>query len=79
MRPFLDDERARWRGWQQAHQQALSELQAAAQEYHRLVVGHAFTGDDHEARRLRNEALSRLQERQRRLDELREQQPTCPP
>jgi hypothetical protein len=79
MRSPVDDERARWRGWQQAHQQALHALQAAAREYHRLVIDQAFAADDDEARQRRQAALSRLRECQRRLDELREQQPTCPP
>lgn len=73
-----DEARARWKGWQQAHQQALAELQVAAQEYHRLVLDQAFVADDAEARTRRQQALGRLQARQRRLDELREQQPTWP-
>ena len=75
----LDPEaRARWIGWQQAHQRALAELQAVGQEYHRLVIEQAFAGDDEAARRLRQDALSRLEVRRRRLDELREQQPSWP-
>jgi glycine/D-amino acid oxidase-like deaminating enzyme len=73
-----DEARARWKGWQQAHQQALADLQVAAQEYHRLVLDQAFVADDPQARTRRQQALSRLEARQRRLDELREQQPTWP-
>ncbi|MEZ5285052.1 MAG: hypothetical protein R2712_09640 [Vicinamibacterales bacterium] len=69
---------AQWRGWQQAHQRALEDLQAAAQEYHRLVVDQAFAAPGEEGRRLRQDALGRLEERRRRLDEIREQQPTWP-
>ena len=79
MRDSLDgDARARWLGWQQAHQRALEALQAAGQEYHRLVIGQAFAGEDEAARRLRQDALSRLEDCRRRLDELREQQPSWP-
>jgi len=74
----MSDERAQWKGWQQAHQRALADLQAAAQEYHRLIVDQAFGAPDTDARRRRQDALGRLEERKRRLDELREQQPTCP-
>jgi hypothetical protein len=70
--------KARWIGWQQAHQRALAELQAAGQEYHRLVIEQAFAGEDEAVRRLRQDALSRLEACRRRLDELREQQPSWP-
>jgi len=75
----LDTEaRARWLGWQRAHQRALEALQAAGQEYHRLVIEQAFAGDDEAARRSRQDALSRLEDCRRRLDQLREQQPSWP-
>ncbi|MCC7124306.1 MAG: hypothetical protein IT178_05625 [Acidobacteria bacterium] len=74
----MTDDRARWKGWQQAHQQALADLQHAAQEYHRLVVDQAFAAEDDDTRARRQQALNRLQARQRRLDELREQQPAWP-
>ncbi len=73
----MSDERARWMGWQQAHQQALEALQAAAQEYHRLVLDQAFARDDEGARGRRQQALRRLEELSARLDEIREQ-PTWP-
>jgi hypothetical protein len=72
------DARARWAGWQQAHERALADLQAAGQEYHRLVIEQAFAGNDEPARRQRQDALSRLEDCRRRLDELREQQPSWP-
>ncbi len=79
MRDSLTPEaRARWTGWQQAHQRALEALQAASQEYHRLVFDQAFAGDDEAARRQRQDALGRLDACRRRLDELREQRPTWP-
>ena len=79
MRHPVDPEaRARWAGWQQAHQRALADLQAAGQEYHRLVIEQAFAGGDEAARRQRQDALSRLEDCRRRLDELREQQPSWP-
>jgi hypothetical protein len=74
----MSDERARWFGWQQAHQRALEALQAVGQEYHRLVIEQAFAADDEAARRRRQDALSRLEDCRRRLDELREQQPSWP-
>ena len=79
MRGALDSEaRARWIGWQQAHHRALKELQAAGQEYHRLVIEQAFASEDAATRRLWHDALSRLEACRRRLDELREQQPSWP-
>jgi hypothetical protein len=74
----MSDARAQWMGWQQAHQQALEALQAAAQEYHRLVLDQAFAREDEEARGRRQQALRRLEELSARLDEIREQQPTWP-
>jgi hypothetical protein len=75
----LDTEaRARWLDWQRAHQRALEALQAAGQEYHRLVIEQAFAGDNEPARGSRQDALSRLEVCRRRLDELREQQPSWP-
>lgn len=74
----MSDARARWAGWQQAHQRALEALQAAAQEYHRVVLDQAFAPDDPEARVRRQQALRRLEELRARLDEIREQQPTWP-
>lgn len=74
-----EDARARWVGWQHAHQQALDALQAAEAAYHRLTAEHAFgRGDDDESRSRRKGLLARLDELRTRLDEIREQQPPWP-
>jgi hypothetical protein len=74
-----DDGRAKWAGWQQAHQQALEALQTAEAAYHRLTAELAFGRGDDEAGRLRRaEALARLEELRTRLDQIREQRPPLP-
>jgi len=74
-----EDARARWAGWQQAHQLALGALQEAEAAYHRLTARQAFgRGADEESRRQRREALARLEELRVRLDEIREQRPPFP-
>jgi hypothetical protein len=71
--------RAKWAGWQQAHQQALTALQEVEATYHRLTAQQAFgRGDDETARSKRAEVLTRLEEMRVRLDEIREQQPKWP-
>ncbi len=69
------DQQAKWRGWQQAHQRALGELQAAETAYHRLTAEQAFGRPDDEARTRRADALARLDQLRLRLDQIREQQP----
>ena len=71
--------RARWTGWQQAHQQALEALQSAEATYHRLTAEQAFSrGDDEASRARRREALTRLEVLRVRLDEIRGHQPPWP-
>jgi hypothetical protein len=71
--------RARWTGWQQAHQQALEALQSAEAAYHRLTAEQAFSrGDDEASRARRREALTRLEVLRVRLDEIRGHQPPWP-
>ena len=70
------DDSAKWRGWQQAHQLALDDLQAALATYNRLTAEQAFGPDDDEARLRRVDALARLEELRRRLDQVREQRPS---
>jgi hypothetical protein len=65
----------KWLGWQQAHQHAFEELQAAVAAYNRLAAELAFARDDEESRLRRVDALARLDELRRRLDQIREQQP----
>ncbi len=79
--PNLDEpsRRARWTGWQHAHQQALEELQTAEAAYHRLTAEQAFgRGDDEVSRARRLEALTRLETLRVRLDEIRGHQPPWP-
>jgi hypothetical protein len=74
-----DDARARWIGWQQAHQEALKALQSAEAAYHRLTAEHAFgRGAGDASRLLRLEALTRLEERRVLLDQIRGHQPPWP-
>jgi len=74
-----DEGRARWTGWQHAHQQALEALQRAEAAYHRLTAEQAFgRGDDEPARAHRREALTRVDELRIRLDQIRGQQPPWP-
>lgn len=73
------DAKAKWAGWQQAHQQALTALQEVEAAYHRLTAEQAFgRGDDAAARAKRSEVLTRLEEMRVRLDEIREQRPPWP-
>jgi len=74
-----DEARAKWSGWQQAHQQALAALQTAEAAYHRLTAEQAFgRGEDDASRIRRLEVLTRLEELRIRLDEIREQRPPWP-
>ena len=74
-----EEARARWMGWQRAHQHALEALQGAEAAYHRLTAEQAFgRGDDEPARARRMEALTRLDVLRVRLDEIRERRPPWP-
>lgn len=75
---MVPDDVAKWRGWQQAHQCALEDLQAAEAAYHRLTAEQAFGRDDDVSRSRRVDALARLDDLRRRLDEIREQRPPWP-
>jgi hypothetical protein len=75
----VSSRRAQWVGWQQAHQQALTELQTAEAAYYRLTAEQAFgRGDDDVSRARRLEALTRLETLRMRLDEIRGHQPPWP-
>ncbi len=76
---FSDEDRAKWRGWQHAHQRALEALQEVEATYHRLTAEQAFgRGEDEPSRARRIDLLTRLDELRVRLDEIREQQPPWP-
>jgi hypothetical protein len=59
-------------------QRALEALQAAETAYHRLTAEQAFRRDDDVSRSRRVDALARLDDLRRRLDEIREQRPPWP-
>ena len=63
-----------WLEWQQAHTIALHDLQAAETIYHRLAADR-FTSDGTTARAALRAALVEIDDRRRRLDEIREQRP----
>lgn len=65
---------ARWLEWQHAHTAALHDLQAAESIYHRLA-GDRFAGGASTARETVRAALVEIDERRRRLDEIRGQRP----
>ena len=72
----MSDERdERWQAWTDEHAAALKDLQDAHRAYHRLVTENAFvsTGEIGEEQR---EALARLDEARRRLDEVRDRRPS---
>jgi hypothetical protein len=64
----------RWLEWQQAHTIALRDLQAAETIYHRLAADR-FSGGGDTARAALRAALAEIDERRRRLDEIRGQRP----
>ncbi len=70
------DRAAAWLVWQREHQDALAALQEAERAYQRLVAGRLVAGpDDPSLGELEAEALERLEEARRRLDEIRERRP----
>jgi hypothetical protein len=65
---------ASWLEWQQAHTTALHELQTAETVYHRLAADQ-FSGTGETARAALRAALADIDDRRRRLDEIRGQRP----
>ncbi|MGQ0737009.1 MAG: hypothetical protein ACT4QD_25595 [Acidobacteriota bacterium] len=63
-----------WLEWQHAHSAALSALQVAAAEYHRLAAA-TFASPDESHRADVRRALTAIDEQRRRLDEVRGQRP----
>ena len=64
-----------WMRWQHEHAEALRALQEAQRAYHRLASERAFAGENEALRRETSEALQRVDQWRRRLDEVRGRQP----
>lgn len=65
----------RWLEWQRDHEDALRALQTAEQTYHRAIAGSAFASGLAEATEVQQEALQRIEEARRRLEQIRQNQP----
>lgn len=68
----------RWLEWQSAHAQALAALQEAERAYHRSVAGNLFAtaaADESATRRVRRDALERMEQARGHLDEIRARRP----
>ncbi len=64
---------ARRAEWQREHDAALDALRQAEDAYHRVIAGSAFlSSEDPSAAEVQREALQRLEEARRRLDEVRQ-------
>ncbi len=62
--------------WQREHDEALDALRQAEDAYHRLIAGSPFlSSEDPSAAEVHREALQRLEEARRRLDEVRQAEP----
>ncbi len=67
---------AREAEWQREHDAALDALQQAEDAYHRVIAGSPFlSSEDPSAAEVQGEALQRLEEARRRLDEVRQGRP----
>lgn len=64
-----------WMRWQHEHAEALRALQDAQRAYHRLASERGFAGENEVLRRETSEALQRVDQVRRRLDEVRSRQP----
>ncbi len=69
------DEATQAAQWQREHDAAVEALRAAEDAYQRAIAGSAFLSstEDPSAVEVQQEALNRLEEARRRLDELRQQ------
>ncbi len=62
--------------WQREHDAAVEALRKAEEGYQRLIAGSPFLpGDDPSPVEVQRDALNRLEEARRRLDEVRQQRP----
>jgi hypothetical protein len=66
---------ARWLEWQHAHTLALQALQAAESDYHRLAADRFALVHDGNRRAAIREALVRVDDLRRELDDVRGQKP----
>jgi hypothetical protein len=69
------DSLAGWLEWQRAHTMALTALQAAENVYHRLAADRFSTVDDDARRAAVREALVRVDDLRRELDDVRGRKP----
>lgn len=72
--PFRNDE------WEREHQAALEALRKAEEGYQRVIAGSSFlsAGEDPSPIEVQRDALNRLEEARRRLDEVRQARPKGP-
>ena len=72
-----DDPKARWRRWEIEHQAAVEALRNAEEGYQRVIAGSAFlsAGEDPSPVEVQHDALNRLEEARRHLDEVRQARP----
>jgi hypothetical protein len=67
---------ARQAEWQREHDAALAALREAEDVYQRVIAGSAFlSSEDPSAAEVQRDALQRLEEARRRLDEVRQARP----
>jgi len=77
----MDDEKrdrtARWAEWQREHDAALDALRNAEEACRRVIAGSAFlsASEDPSPADMQRDALNRLEEARRRLDEVRQARP----
>ncbi len=66
-----------WAQWQREHQAALEALRKAEEGYQRVIAGSTFlsAGEDPSPVEVQSDALNRLEEARRRLDEVRQARP----
>ncbi len=67
----------KWLEWHHEHSTAMEALREAEQAYQRVIAGSPFlsSGEDPLPAEVQKEALDRLEESRRRLDEVRQQRP----
>jgi hypothetical protein len=71
------DREARLQQWQREHDAAVEALRKAEEGYQRVIAGSPFLspGEDPSPVEVQREALNRLEEARRRLDEVRQARP----
>jgi hypothetical protein len=69
-----------WAQWEREHQAAVEALRKAEEGYQRVIAGSAFlsAGEDPSPVEVQHDALNRLEEARRHLDEVRQARPERP-